>query len=191
MKIFHKNPLATTNHQSDNNGILPKTNSQPAADLERSLTGSITIDPLSDLSDDDDHDDEKQLFQFVASNVTDKATGQRLSAQEVVRGTTRQETIQFYVHQNIYNLQRHVVTTKKMGFAYIQVASTDLDMGNFQPSINDMFSFDLPDETVPNSILAKGKYRIHISYTAATSPSVEQQHARKILREETVDFSII
>ena len=190
MKIFHKNPLATTNHQSDNNGILQKPKSQPA-DLERSLTGSITIDPLSDLSEDDDHDNGKQLFQFVASNVTDKATGQRLSAQEVVRGTTRQETIQFYVHQNIYNLQRHIVTTKKMGFAYIQVASTDLDMGNFQPSANDMVSFELPDETVPNSILVKGKYRIHISYTAATSPNVEQQHARKILREETVDFSII
>eukprot|EP00522_Entomoneis_paludosa_P013161 CAMPEP_0172451886 /NCGR_PEP_ID=MMETSP1065-20121228/9725_1 /TAXON_ID=265537 /ORGANISM="Amphiprora paludosa, Strain CCMP125" /LENGTH=167 /DNA_ID=CAMNT_0013203857 /DNA_START=74 /DNA_END=577 /DNA_ORIENTATION=- len=143
--------------------------------LQRSVTPA---------TDDSSHsvDTAVQSFAVLKSHVVDQATGQVCVCDKVYRGTTRLETLTFQIPTGgVQNLTRHVVTSKKLGFAYMTVNHDTLVLGSFVTAGPNQC--DLPPNVVPSTAMAKGTYRIHITYTA--------ENIEGLLREETVEFCIV
>mmetsp|Transcript_15473 Transcript_15473/g.33766 ORF Transcript_15473/g.33766 Transcript_15473/m.33766 type:complete len:207 (-) Transcript_15473:1171-1791(-) len=172
----------------------PTTPIPPQQDLsmfKRSATAST--DPCSDsehnVMDDTETQDQtepratsEESFQVLESRVVEEGNGKPCTCDKVYRGTTRLETLKFQISQQLINLKRHVVTAKKMGFAFVTVSQEELMLGSFDASPRPV-EVSLPPQQVPNTSLAKGKYRIQIKYTAENNPET--------LREEVVEFSIV
>jgi hypothetical protein len=150
--------------------------------IKRSLTAGTEISDCDCSSDVLSIDNYGSPFELLESSVTDESTGKECSPVEVVRGTTRLETLSFVVNTELTNLKRQVVTRKKMGFTYITVATEEIEMGCFDAS-KDPVHHKLPAQQVPSTRMANGKYQVHIKYSAENHDIV--------LMEETLEFCIV
>ena len=83
--------------------------------------------------------------------------------------------------QQLVNLTRSVVTMKKIGFTYVNVGMDSIELGTFDVGKHE---YELPHQEVPSTSLAKGLYKVQITYTAENLPE-------QILRKETVEFKIV
>lgn len=105
-------------------------------------------------------------FELLDSTVVDEATGERLRADTVHRGSTRRETLHFRVHAPLVGVRRLTKNYKEfpvVGFRYIGVDM--VEMGSFEAR-REAQSFEMPRAVIPNFTLARGLYRIEIVYVA-------------------------
>ena len=102
--------------------------------------------------------------------MTDKATGARLAADKVTRGSTRLETLKFKVSEPLDGLRRQVINYKHFPLAGFQKVGVDtVEMGRYEPGVH---TFSMPEAKIPNMYLAKGRYRIDLNYTANSHPGI-------------------
>ena len=112
----------------------------------------------------------KRPFVFLESIVTNEATGERLSDSIVHRGSTRCERLLFEVNAPLVGLKRTVINYKQFPMVgYQKVGVDEVPMGDYFPT-NESQSFELAKAKIPNLYLARGKYRIDLSYTAQSHP---------------------
>ena len=118
-------------------------------------------------------------FVFLESVVTCESSGKILSDTLVARGQTRLEKLVFQVNTSLIGLTRHVTSYKQFPLVgYQKVGSEALPMGNYGPQLSTPQSFDMPKARIPNMVLAKGKYRIDLRYTAHSHPGVVLTHIK-------------
>ena len=83
----------------------------------------------------------------------------------MVRGQRRVETLEFRVGSRLVGLRQQVVTKKKIGFVFINVAMEATPLGDFKAR-GDPYEFALPERVIPANPLVKGRYQIKVSYIA-------------------------
>jgi len=122
------------------------------------------------------------LFELLSSVVVDEATGETLEATKIVRGTCRLETVTFRAGGKLVNLRRRNMTLKSFGLMWKAVGDDTIDLGSYEAQA-EPFHFDLPKQVVPSTVLAKGAYRVQITYSAANvaTPLYEQEVTFKII----------
>ena len=125
--------------------------------------------------------DEAPAFEMVESVVLNEATGERVTHEKVECGTTRRETLHFKVRAPLHNLRRTEVNAKYLGFFWQDVASKVIEMGSYEPR-DAPHAFEMPKVVIPNMMLARGRYRSRITYSAANHDGP--------LRYEDVQFEI-
>lgn len=131
-----------------------------SADMPAAVTQPVTSAPTSSQS--------APAFMFLDSVVTDKATGARLEADKVTRGQTRLEVLHFKVAEPLIGLKRVVINYKHFPLAGFQKVGVDtVEMGSYEQGHH---AFTMPEAKIPNMYLAKGRYKIDVTYSAKSHP---------------------
>jgi hypothetical protein len=120
-------------------------------------------------------------FEFVESVVIDAATGDRLDADRVMRGSTRLETLHFKTNEPLAGLTRTVINYKNFPWpaGFQRVGVDVVKMGDYAVSAaGTTHSFEMPKAVIPTIIFAKGGYKIDIKYTAESHPGKVLTHIK-------------
>jgi len=124
---------------------------------------------------------EGNLFEVVGRTVVEESTGEVLEADVVRRGTVRIETLSFMVRAPLTNLKRSESIAKHFGMIWHNVGLKTVDMGSWHERAVAQ-EFTLPRAEIPNMALAKGKYRVTITY--------EAENFDAPLHRDTAEFEI-
>ena len=122
---------------------------------------------------------------LVESEVRDMWTGRRLAFESIERGTTRLETLTFRVSKKLVRFTRETITQKWFGFVWKAVKKDVLVLGTYAGD-GIMHRYVMPPAEIPRSVLACGRYRLTITYTAESETLKEVN-----LRQEYLEFVIV
>ena len=165
----------------------------PASWRSSSATPSRGASGAVDVSDDAGaHSDLKVVnhstaFEFVESVVTDQATGERLTHERVVYGSTRLETLVFKVRGKLDGLVRTAVSAKAFPMVGFQNVAKDIvQMGSYEGDNAEgtRHAFNMKPAKIPATPFALGRYRCTITYAAENGQGPP-------LRQEVVEFTVV
>lgn len=104
-------------------------------------------------------------FELLSSSVVHAVTGEELDATKVFRGQRRLETLTFKVGTRLVGLRQQIVTAKNFGLGFVNVGLETIQLGTFKAQ-SEAYTYELPERVIPDTPLAKGRYKIKISFAA-------------------------